>query len=218
MKWKEPLGRLEFPQPPIRTGPVLKRLFPIPRYPEGQSPALCGRVWIWYPQGSGSLWWARTSWCPSAQARSALFQTSWLENPLQGSTPFRSKAVGFCDVAEWPAGIAESSVFTPEWSSCWINWPKQPCCFPKRNCGKQMVQERISMRKIKEVLRLHYEAGLSQANIAKVNHISRYTVQQYIMRFAARIPYWSTWHLLWDFNYTRKPTYPLDQFSGAGQT
>lgn len=41
------------------------------------------------------------------------------------------------------------------------------------------------MRKIKEVLRLHYEAGLSQANIARVNHISRYTVQQYIMRFVA---------------------------------
>ena len=48
-----------------------------------------------------------------------------------------------------------------------------------------MAQERISMRKIKEVLRLHYEAGLSQANIAKVNHISRCAVQQYIMRFTA---------------------------------
>lgn len=48
-----------------------------------------------------------------------------------------------------------------------------------------MAQERISMRKIKEVLRLHYEAGLSQAKIARVNHISRYTVQQYIMRFTA---------------------------------
>lgn len=48
-----------------------------------------------------------------------------------------------------------------------------------------MAQERISMRKIKEVLRLHYEAKLSQANIAKVNHISRYTVGQYILRFAA---------------------------------
>lgn len=48
-----------------------------------------------------------------------------------------------------------------------------------------MAQERISMRKIKEVLRLHYEAGLSQANIAKVSNISRYTVQQYIMRFTA---------------------------------
>ena len=48
-----------------------------------------------------------------------------------------------------------------------------------------MAQERIIMRKIKEVLRLHYEAGLSQANIAKVNNISRYTVQQYIMRFTA---------------------------------
>lgn len=41
------------------------------------------------------------------------------------------------------------------------------------------------MRKIKEVLRLHYEAGLSQANNAKVNHISRCAVQQYIMRFTA---------------------------------
>ena len=41
------------------------------------------------------------------------------------------------------------------------------------------------MRKIKEVLRLHYEAGLSQANIAKVNRISRCAVQQYIMRFTA---------------------------------
>lgn len=41
------------------------------------------------------------------------------------------------------------------------------------------------MRKIKEILRLHYEAGLSQATIARVNHISRYTVQQYIMRFTA---------------------------------
>jgi DNA-binding transcriptional regulator LsrR (DeoR family) len=48
-----------------------------------------------------------------------------------------------------------------------------------------MAQERISMRKIKEVLRLHYEARLSQANIAKVSNISRYTVQQYIMRFTA---------------------------------
>ena len=48
-----------------------------------------------------------------------------------------------------------------------------------------MAQERISMRKIKEVLRLHYEAGLSQANNAKVNRISRCAVQQYIMRFTA---------------------------------
>ena len=48
-----------------------------------------------------------------------------------------------------------------------------------------MAQERISMRKIIEVLRLHYEAKLSQAKIAKVNHISRYTVGQYIMRFTA---------------------------------
>jgi transposase len=48
-----------------------------------------------------------------------------------------------------------------------------------------MAQERISMRKIKEVLRLHYEAKLTQATIARVNHISRYAVQQYIIRFTA---------------------------------
>jgi len=42
-----------------------------------------------------------------------------------------------------------------------------------------MAPERISMRKIKEVLRLHFEAGLSGTTIAKVVNISRFTVQQY---------------------------------------
>ncbi|OPY89339.1 MAG: Integrase core domain protein [Smithella sp. PtaU1.Bin162] len=48
-----------------------------------------------------------------------------------------------------------------------------------------MAQERISMRKIKEVLRLHFEAKISQAKISVVAGISRYTVQQYIIRFLA---------------------------------
>ncbi len=46
-----------------------------------------------------------------------------------------------------------------------------------------MAQERISMRKIKEALRLYYEVKVSQNNIAKVANISRYSVQQYLLRF-----------------------------------
>lgn len=48
-----------------------------------------------------------------------------------------------------------------------------------------MAQERISMRKIKEVLRLHFEAKISQKKISDVTGISRCTVQQYIMKFTA---------------------------------
>lgn len=48
-----------------------------------------------------------------------------------------------------------------------------------------MAQERTSMRKIKEVLRLHFEAKISQAKIADITNISRFTVSQYIIRFAA---------------------------------
>ena len=48
-----------------------------------------------------------------------------------------------------------------------------------------MAQERTSMRKIKEVLRLHFEACISQTKISSVANLSRSTVQQYIMRFAA---------------------------------
>jgi transposase len=48
-----------------------------------------------------------------------------------------------------------------------------------------MAQERISMRKIKEALRLYYEAKVSQNNIAKVTSISRHSAQQYLLRFKA---------------------------------
>jgi transposase len=54
-----------------------------------------------------------------------------------------------------------------------------------KKVGGSMAQERTSMRKIKEVLRLHFEACLSQAKIASVARISRYKVQQYIMRYTA---------------------------------
>lgn len=46
-----------------------------------------------------------------------------------------------------------------------------------------MTKERVSMRKIREALRLHYEGGLSHRGIAKVCGISRWTVQEYLDRF-----------------------------------
>ena len=54
-----------------------------------------------------------------------------------------------------------------------------------KKVGGRMAQERTSMRKIREVLRLHFEAQISQTKISSVAKISRSTVQQYIMRFMA---------------------------------
>jgi len=48
-----------------------------------------------------------------------------------------------------------------------------------------MVKERISMRKIKEVIRLHKDAGLKPKKISIVVDIGRTTVQEYILRFKA---------------------------------
>ena len=45
--------------------------------------------------------------------------------------------------------------------------------------------ERLSMRKIREVLRLKYEAGLSTRAIARSVNAGRTTVQEYLQRFAA---------------------------------
>jgi len=39
-----------------------------------------------------------------------------------------------------------------------------------------MAQERISMRKITEVLKLHFEAKISRTKISDIARISRYTV------------------------------------------
>ena len=45
-----------------------------------------------------------------------------------------------------------------------------------------MANRRLSMRKIKEVLRLHKEIGLSERQIAKSCGISRSTVKDYLKR------------------------------------
>lgn len=45
-----------------------------------------------------------------------------------------------------------------------------------------MSQERLTMRKIREVLRLKWEAGLSNRAIARACHISNHTVGEYVQR------------------------------------
>jgi transposase len=45
-----------------------------------------------------------------------------------------------------------------------------------------MAQERLSMRKIREVLRLKYETGLSNRAIARACHVSNSTVGEYLAR------------------------------------
>lgn len=45
-----------------------------------------------------------------------------------------------------------------------------------------MPQPRLSMRKIKEVLRLHYELGLGQRQIARCCSISQSTAHDYLKR------------------------------------
>ena len=48
-----------------------------------------------------------------------------------------------------------------------------------------MAQPRVSMRKIKEILRLHYECRLRQDQIARSCNIGQSTVHRYLERFAA---------------------------------
>jgi DNA-directed RNA polymerase specialized sigma24 family protein len=45
-----------------------------------------------------------------------------------------------------------------------------------------MANRRLSTRKIKEVLRLHQEIGLSEIQIARSCDISRSTVKEYLLR------------------------------------
>ena len=45
-----------------------------------------------------------------------------------------------------------------------------------------MSQERLPVRKIREVLRLHHEAGLSNRAIARVCKVSNNTVGEYLAR------------------------------------
>ena len=53
------------------------------------------------------------------------------------------------------------------------------------------MPERKSMRRIKECLRLHYEATLSQSAIAKALCIARSTVGDYLLRFQRSGKVWS---------------------------
>ena len=53
------------------------------------------------------------------------------------------------------------------------------------------MPERKSMRRIKECLRLHYEANLSQSAIAKALGIARSTVGDYLLRFQRSDKVWS---------------------------
>jgi len=48
-----------------------------------------------------------------------------------------------------------------------------------------MAQRRLSMRKIKEILRLKHESGLSNRAIARACSISKETVREYLSRAAA---------------------------------
>ena len=46
-----------------------------------------------------------------------------------------------------------------------------------------MARRRVSMRKIREMLRLHEECGLTNRQIAKALNISRPVVGQYLINF-----------------------------------
>ncbi len=48
-----------------------------------------------------------------------------------------------------------------------------------------MARGRITMRRIREILRLHFEQGLNQVEISQSCSISRSTVGDYLRRFAA---------------------------------
>jgi transposase len=58
-------------------------------------------------------------------------------------------------------------------------------CLSTKNKEESMTQERLTMRKIKEILRLKYEAGLSNRAIAGACNISNSTVGEYLRRAEA---------------------------------
>ncbi len=53
-----------------------------------------------------------------------------------------------------------------------------------------MAQQQVSMRKIKEILRLRYDLGLRQGQIARSCNIGQATVHRYLERFAAADVKW----------------------------
>ena len=54
-----------------------------------------------------------------------------------------------------------------------------------------MAQEKVSMRKVREILRLRYDLGLRQDQIARSCNIGQSTVHRYLERFAATGLGWS---------------------------
>jgi response regulator of citrate/malate metabolism len=50
---------------------------------------------------------------------------------------------------------------------------------------KHPVSQRLTMRRVRELLRLHYEAGASARTIARELGVSRSTVKEYLARAAA---------------------------------
>ena len=48
-----------------------------------------------------------------------------------------------------------------------------------------MANARITMRKLQELLRLRFDGGLSERAVARSLNISRSTVHDYLLRFAA---------------------------------
>ena len=54
-----------------------------------------------------------------------------------------------------------------------------------------MPQERLTLRKIREILRLKEQAGLSNRTIARACKISNSTVGEYLRRLAAANLHWS---------------------------
>ncbi len=53
-----------------------------------------------------------------------------------------------------------------------------------------MSQERLTLRKIREILRLKEEVGLSNRGIARANNISNSTVGEYLSRAQAANLHW----------------------------
>src|SRR5436305_8365138 len=57
-------------------------------------------------------------------------------------------------------------------------------CSPEKE-GEHVPEKRLPMRRIREVLRLHFEAKLNERQIAKICSIGKGTVQRYLKRIAA---------------------------------
>jgi transposase len=68
--------------------------------------------------------------------------------------------------------------------------PKYSMLYPWKQ-GGNMARKRLTMKKIKEVLRLKYEAGLSNRVIAGACKISNSTVGDYLKRAEAAGIGWS---------------------------